>query len=171
MAIPGFDCVTQMSEGYEFESLVLLDLDALPERDVAGDLLGGGLGGGVIPGCVAIGFSFDHDVVVARGAFPRAHGVRLRFAQIGVIDALGRKVDVPLHDSHVLGRRIGDSCAAPCCFRHEAILDQPRRTVSRWRLTRNSPEATITPMPASAQPSGKLPNTKKPSAIAQMRPE
>src|SRR5204862_5126649 len=150
---------------------VFLDLDPPPESDVAGDLFRSRLWRGVVPGRITIGLSVHHDIVVARGAFPAAHGVGLGFAQVGVVDVLGREVDVALDHAHVVGAGLRDDRSVPHRFRHRPILDQPRCTVSRWRLTRKRPEATMTLMPPSAQPSGKLPNTRNPSVMAQSRPE
>src|SRR5664280_3249052 len=56
------------------------DDDALPEGDPVGDLLGGVLRLGVVPGGIIIALALHHHAPVARRALPRAHrrgGTRL----------------------------------------------------------------------------------------------
>src|SRR5664280_2030722 len=74
-----------------------LDDDALPEGDPVGDLLGGVLRLGVVPGGIIIALAVHHHAPVARRALPRAHrrgGTRL---EVLLVDGGRRKVVVPLH--------------------------------------------------------------------------
>ena len=62
------------------------DLHALPEGDPAGDLLGGGLGVGIIPGGVAVLRAVRRNGEVVCSALPRADGRRAAVAKHRIVD-------------------------------------------------------------------------------------
>src|SRR5579871_265160 len=65
------------------------DLNALPESDVAGDVLRGGEGRRVVPRGILIGLTPDRDVVVAGSPLPSADGVGGTFLEMFPLDGIG----------------------------------------------------------------------------------
>src|SRR3954452_8477514 len=87
------------------------DLDAPPERDPVGDLLGRVLRLRVEPGRVLVHLPVDFDAEVGRGPLPRTDGVRLGRAQDLVPHGLAREVGVALDGDDVV--RLRDHGAVP----------------------------------------------------------
>src|SRR6185503_17254888 len=96
------------------------DLDALPEGDPVGDLLGRVLRLRVVPERVLVDLAVHVERLVARGALPRADRVRVGVAEELRADRLAGEVVVALHDHGVVA--LGDDLAVPDGLRHRCLL-------------------------------------------------
>src|SRR5262249_46692162 len=111
----------------ETDGASALDLYTLPEGDVAGDVLGRGLGRRIVPGGIRIDLAVDYHVVVTGGAFPAADGVRLAVLKILPANRVGREIVVAFH--HLRRRTFGQGDAVPGCTSYGVILLNETKTV------------------------------------------
>lgn len=95
---------------------LFLDLNALPKRDVAFDVLGSVFGFGIVPRGIGIGFAIYLDRVVAGGAFPGAVGMSVAGLKILLVDRVWWKILVAFHDFTAV--TFGQYGTVPSCFRH-----------------------------------------------------
>src|SRR5690242_6988885 len=112
------------------------DLDALPEGDPVGDLLGRVLRLRVVPERVLVDLAVHVERLVARGALPRADRVRVGVAEELRAARLAGEVVVALHDHGVVA--LGDDLAVPDGLRHRCLLaripEQPATGAGNFTL-------------------------------------
>ena len=75
------------------------------------DLRGGSLRLGVIPGRAGVDLAVDHDIEVTGEAFPGTDRALAAVTEEMPVDAIRRKVVIPLHNDRVVG--LGEGCAVP----------------------------------------------------------
>src|SRR5258706_2504471 len=102
-------------------SSLLLDVHALPERDVSLDLLRRRLRLGIEPRSPGVSLAFDFNVVITRRALPRTHRMRIARLKIFLPDRVRREILIAFYlYSHPA---FGQYRAFPRCFCHNARID------------------------------------------------
>ena len=84
------------------EVLLALDLDPAPEGDVVFNIVGGCLGGRVIPGGVFVFLPINLDGVVAGRAFPGAGGMMIAFLEIFTLNGVGGEIMIAFNYDGVI---------------------------------------------------------------------
>jgi len=91
-----------------------LDLHALPEGDAIADLVGLGLGIGVVPGRIGMQLAVDQQREIARRALPGAGGLVIAEGHMVAVERIHREVVVAFDEHGVVA--LGDRDAVPGCF-------------------------------------------------------
>ena len=85
------------------------------------DLLGCGLGFGIVPRRAQILFAVHVEVVVAGRALPRTDGMSFAWFEIFLFDGVRGEILVAFHLDAVIG--FSENSAFPYCFCHITSLD------------------------------------------------
>lgn len=96
------------------DALLFDDLDASPERQATGDLLGGVFRARVVPCRIGVFGAGNAQAVIVGGAFPRTDRGLVAGLQEGLIDRGQRKVVIAFDNDRVIGFR--DYFVIPDCF-------------------------------------------------------